>query len=331
MSLGRLRLRRPNQFRSGGGLLAAGITAAWLIGAGSGFAQPASQQKPLLSDQYFKNVKALKGIPVDDFMETMGIISAALRSTVRTVSRRPEPTKSDWAADTPSKVIARTMINMVARRLTRTTSRAAKRSHAGPAIATATNHWSRLCSRPSTASRPWRRTTLSLQRLGCLLPIRFWIRFIQASGGAQRLAGLTSIDATGTSAGFGGFGGGGAVEIAAKSPDKRSTIILFKAETGRGDQIRTYDGNTGWVRTPLSISGEFQLIGERSGWGQVRCSVVFSWADQADSHEFEEPAIQPRLAIFQPQKANRRCRRISSWGKITASKWYRETGHGDFS
>jgi hypothetical protein len=86
-------------------------------------------------------------------------------------------------------------------------------------------------------------------------------KFIQASGGAQRLAGLTSFVGTGTSVGFGGFGGGGAVEINAKFPDKRATIILFKTETGRGDQIRTYDGRIGWVRTPLNVLGEFQLSG----------------------------------------------------------------------
>jgi photosynthetic reaction center cytochrome c subunit len=86
-------------------------------------------------------------------------------------------------------------------------------------------------------------------------------KYIQASGGAQRLAGLTSFVATGTSVGFGGFGGGGSVEIVAKSPDKRATIVLFKQETGRGDQIRTYDGRTGWVRTPLNVLGEFQLSG----------------------------------------------------------------------
>src|SRR6185312_11067389 len=80
-------------------------------------------------------------------------------------------------------------------------------------------------------------------------------KYIQASGGAQRLAGLTSFVGKGTSVGFGGFGGGGSVEIVAKAPDKRATIILFKEETGRGDQIRTYDGRTGWVRTPLNVVG----------------------------------------------------------------------------
>jgi hypothetical protein len=86
-------------------------------------------------------------------------------------------------------------------------------------------------------------------------------KFIQASGGAQRLAGLTSFVGKGTSVGFGGFGGGGDVEIVAKAPDQRATIILFKEETGRGDQIRSYNGTTGWVRTPLNVLGEFQLAG----------------------------------------------------------------------
>jgi hypothetical protein len=86
-------------------------------------------------------------------------------------------------------------------------------------------------------------------------------KYIQASGGSQLLASLKSFVGKGTSVGFGGFGGGGEVELVAQAPDKRATIILFKEATGRGDQIRTYDGRTGWVRTPLNVLGEFQLSG----------------------------------------------------------------------
>ena len=39
-------------------------------------AQAAS--KPQMADDVFKNVQVLKGIPVDDFMGTMGIMSASL-------------------------------------------------------------------------------------------------------------------------------------------------------------------------------------------------------------------------------------------------------------
>jgi hypothetical protein len=100
-------------------------------------------------------------------------------------------------------------------------------------------------------------------------------KYIQASGGAQRLAGLTSISARGISVSFGGFGGDGAVEIVARAPDKRSTIILFKAETNRGDQIRSYDGRTGWVRTPLNVVGEYQLVGSDLDGARVDAQLSF--------------------------------------------------------
>ena len=63
-------------------------------------------------------------------------------------------------------------------------------------------------------------------------------RYIEAAGGAQRLAGLTSFVGKGTSVSFGGFGGDGAVEVVAQAPDKRATIIVFKEDNrpGRPDQ-----------------------------------------------------------------------------------------------
>jgi photosynthetic reaction center cytochrome c subunit len=36
---------------------------------------------------------------------------------------------------------------------------------------------------------------------------------------------------------------------------------VFKPETGQGDQVRAYDGRTGWIRTPLNVLGEYQLSG----------------------------------------------------------------------
>jgi len=50
-------------------------------------------------------------------------------------------------------------------------------------------------------------------------------KYIQAVGGAQRLTGLTSFVGKGTSVSFGGFGGGGDVEIVAKAPDKRAQRV----------------------------------------------------------------------------------------------------------
>jgi photosynthetic reaction center cytochrome c subunit len=236
------------------------ITTVALIGAGLALAQTAAPEKPLMAEQVFKNVRALKGIPVDDFMETMGLISAALSFDCSDCHENAGTDKVDWAKDTPRKVIARTMVTMVAN--------INKNSFGGrEAVTCWTCHRNRdkPLVTPSFETIYGEPTLVSddivPQTPGLPSPESILDKYIQASGGAQRLAGITSIDAKGTSSGFGGFGGGGAVEIAAKAPDKRATIILFKAETGRGDQIRTYDGKTGWVRTPLNVLGEYQLIG----------------------------------------------------------------------
>src|SRR5437764_11938451 len=90
------------------------ITILGLIGADFVFAQAAAQEKPLLAEQVFKNVQVLKGIPVDDFLETMGIMAAALQFDCSDCHVGAGTDKVDWAADTPRKRMARTMVNMVA-------------------------------------------------------------------------------------------------------------------------------------------------------------------------------------------------------------------------
>jgi photosynthetic reaction center cytochrome c subunit len=254
---------RGRTIRSGSGraaLAATGIAAVALISAGLAVAQPAAPDKPLLAEQVFKNIQVLKGIPVDDFMETMGIMTAALQFDCSDCHANAGTDRVDWAADTPRKRTARRMVAMVAT--------INKDNFGGRQMVTCwTCHRNR--DRPLvTPTMEAIYTTPSLEPddvivspPGLAAPGSILDKYIEASGGAQRLAGLTSFVGKGTSVGFGGFGGGGDVEIDAKVPDQRATIILFKAETGRGDQIRSYNGHTGWVRTPLNVLGEFQLSG----------------------------------------------------------------------
>jgi photosynthetic reaction center cytochrome c subunit len=238
----------------------AGITTAILVSAGWAFAQSASQDRPLLAEQVFKNVQVLKGIPVDDFMETMGLMTAALQFDCSDCHVGAGTDSVDWAADTPRKRTARRMVTMVAA--------INKDNFGGAQLVTC---WSCHRNRDRPLTTPLFSIIYGMPDLesddtivsppGMPSPESILDKYIEASGGAQRLATLTSISAKGTSVGFGGLGGGGAVELLAKAPDKRATIILFKAETNRGDQIRTYDGRDGWVRTPLNVLGEFQLRG----------------------------------------------------------------------
>ena len=254
-----MRLRGQRTLWSGRAILAAtGIAAIGLISVGFAVAQ--TPAPPPTADQVFKNIRALKGLSVDDFMETMGIMTAALQFDCSDCHANAGTDKVDWAADTPRKIMARAMVNMVAN-INRT-------NFGGRQMVTC---WTCHRNRDKPLTTPTMETIYSSPALepddvftpipGMPSPESILDKYIQALGGAQRLAGLTSFVAKGTSVGFGGFGGGGDVEISAKAPDKRATIILFKAETGRGDQIRVYDGRTGWVRTPLNVVGEFQLVG----------------------------------------------------------------------
>jgi len=237
-------------------------------------ARVASQQRPALADQVFKNVQVLKGIPVDEFLGTMGIMAASLQFDCSDCHVNAGTANVDWAADTPRKIMARRMVSMVAainqnnfggRQLVTcwTCHRNRDRPLVTPTIAT-------IYGMPTIEP-----DDVVTQFPGADSPESILDRFIQASGGAQRLAALTSISAKGIAVSFGGFGGNGTVELVAKAPDKRATIVLFKAETNRGDQIRTYDGATGWVRTPLNVVGEYQLMGSDLDGARVDAQLSF--------------------------------------------------------
>src|SRR6202790_2634851 len=95
-------------------LLVGGMTIVWLIGAGLAGGQTAPPAKPQLAEEAFHNVQVLRGIPVDDFMGTMGVMSAALGFDCSECHTGAGTDRVDWAYDTPRKIIARKMVKMVA-------------------------------------------------------------------------------------------------------------------------------------------------------------------------------------------------------------------------
>lgn len=261
------------RLRSGRRILAAtAICAAALIGGLT--VRTAAQDKPLLSDQVFKNIQVLKGIPVDDFLGTMGIMAAALQFDCSDCHVAAGTEKVDWAADTPRKQMARIMVTMVAT--------INKNNFGGRQLVTC---WTCHRNRDKPLVTPVMATIYGTPTVepddvipqvpGAPSAESILDKYIEAAGGAQRLAGLTSFVGKGTSVSFGGFGGGGDVELVAQAPDKRATIIIFKEETGRGDQIRAYDGRTGWLRTPLNVLGEFQLTGTDLDGARVDAQLSF--------------------------------------------------------
>ncbi len=93
----------------------AGLLAVVPASAQQAGPQPVSTvEKPLMSDQYFKNVQVLKGIPVNEFMDTMGFFAASLG--LNCVFCHVPESLENWdkfAEDVPLKRRSRQMVEMV--------------------------------------------------------------------------------------------------------------------------------------------------------------------------------------------------------------------------
>src|SRR5207302_10840761 len=91
------------------------ITAAILcVGADLAHAQTVAPPKPQMSEDVFKNVQVLKGIPVDEFMNTMGIFSVALGMSCEDCHAANDAKWENYALDTSvRKQTARKMVGMM--------------------------------------------------------------------------------------------------------------------------------------------------------------------------------------------------------------------------
>src|SRR5947209_110430 len=77
-------------------------------------AQTSPPQKPLMAEDVLKNVQVLRGIPLDEFMGTMGFFAAAL--SLNCTDCHVKEALDNWeryADDTPRKQTARKMVLMV--------------------------------------------------------------------------------------------------------------------------------------------------------------------------------------------------------------------------
>jgi hypothetical protein len=218
-----------------------------------GYAQAAAQTaspKRQMSDEAFKNVQLLKGIPVDEFMGAMGLFSAATSMCCL------ECHAPDWAADTPRKITTRKMIQMV--------NTINQTNFSGRKVVSC---WT--CHRQS--DRPQVTPTLDViygepiylapddlfvQAQGAPAPDKVLDKYIQAVGGADRLAKLTSFTGKGSATLFGG-GFKSAVEVYVKAPNQRTTIIHQEL----GDKTTTFDGHSGWLASAVTPVPVMDLTG----------------------------------------------------------------------
>ncbi len=262
-------------------LVAAGFAALWNVFT---FAAPSAAQgrqaPPTAGSkagEYFKNVttSTLKELSVDDFLASMGVISAALGFDCADCHPHAGTDQADFVIDTtPEKRTARRMIEMVAN-INRTNFAGVQRvtcwtCHHGREIPTTTIALDNLYASP-----PREDEDVVPAGVGQPPADQILDRYIQAVGGAQRLASLTSFIATGTSIGYGEFGGDGDFTIYAKAPNQRTTFITFKDHPDRGDSVWAFDGRTGWIKTPRGLFGQYELVGGELDGARLEAQVAF--------------------------------------------------------
>ena len=234
-------------------LAAAGTICLCLPGAmfargqtGQTQVQSGAAPKPLLAEQIFKNVQLLRGIPVDEFMETMGFFAAS--TSMNCTDCHSEESGGDWAKyadDTPLKQTARKMILMV---------RAINQGNfSGMRMVTC---WT--CHQGTTKPRtiPLFSVQYSdtwdaepdeiVETSGQPAVDQILGKYIQALGGAQRVSSLTSLAGKGTYEGFDTGYEKVPVDILAKAPDQRATIVHMR----EGDGTTAFDGHFGWLAAP---------------------------------------------------------------------------------
>lgn len=265
-----MKFRSERFVRKAGAALAIGIA---LTGA-SAQEQSQPQSTLPLSDKYFKNVTALKGIPVDEFMGAMGLYSAALSMCCGDCHVGAGTDNPDWASDdNPRKVKARQM-ELVVRAINKEhfggghaiTCWTCHRGSGSPSVtATMDQIYGEPLAFPSELLRPAGPTA------GVPTVDQIFDKYIQALGSADKVAAITSYTAKGEAKAYGPVDRTDPVEIFAKAPGQLTTIVHQRD----GDMVRLTDGKQAWVKLPLTVVKQYPLTGSLLEGGKLDGAMAF--------------------------------------------------------
>jgi photosynthetic reaction center cytochrome c subunit len=232
----------------------------------------AQAPKPQMSEEAFKNIQVLKGIPVDEFMGTMGLFSASLSVCCAECHTGAGTSNPKWEDDPPRKRTARRMVQMVGA-INRNNFNGRQvitcwTCHRGSQTPLVTPPLDKLYGEPVIEPPD----ILPRATSGEPTADEIFDKYIQALGGASRLASLTSYVAKGTSTPFGDVVGKGYVaEIYAKAPNQLATIVHQQ----EGDMARTFDGRDGYFLLPLTVVEEYPWTGSALEGARLDAELAF--------------------------------------------------------
>ncbi len=199
-----------------------------------------------MAEQVFTNVQVLKGIPVSEFMNTMGFFSASVG--LNCVYCHVPESLQDWkkfAEDVPRKRIARNMIAMV--------NTINKNNFGGRAVITcySCHHGNErpkpipsLALQYGTPEEDPNEIEVPTQAVAGPSAEQLLDKCIAASGAAR--ANHTSFAVRGTYEGYETYHQQVPFELWVKAPAQMASIV----HTQNGDSTTVYDGSQGWVASP---------------------------------------------------------------------------------
>jgi photosynthetic reaction center cytochrome c subunit len=211
-------------------------------------AQGGAEQGLVMAENHFKNIQVLKGMPVDTFIEAMGLFAASMGGDCTYChSKEAIRNRDAFSIATPRIQRARQMIVMM---------RGINNNNFGGALKVTCFTCHRGSYVPETAPRLALQygtpdedpNVMNFVPDTSLSATQVLDKYLEALGGTGRLAKLSSFTAKGTYSGFDTGFSEVPVEIFAKTPNQRATVVHLDY----GQNVRVYDGRNGWFAGPDS-------------------------------------------------------------------------------
>jgi hypothetical protein len=208
--------------------------------------QAAPAQAALTSDNSFKNVQLLKGMPIDTFFEVMGMFASSMGGDCTYCHSKDAVFNRDaFAIATPRIQRARQMIVMM---------QTINKNYFAGRIGVTCFTCHRAGYIPETAPRlslqygtpPDEPNMINFVEDPRASAEKVLDKYLEALGGTARLAKITSIVGKGKYMGFDTGFAEVPVELFARAPNQRTTVVHMDY----GQNIRVFDGRNGWFAGP---------------------------------------------------------------------------------
>lgn len=232
-----------------------------------------------MAEQVFKSVQVLRGISVNEFMDTMGFLSASLSYNCTDCHGNDAVDSwANFAKDTEKKTMARKMILMV-RMINQTQFGGQRRvtcytCHRGDSEPKITPNLAvQYAAAEDTDANELELANLPASQ-GTPSADEILNKYMEALGGSKRLAAITSFVAKGTYSGYDTDNQPAPVDIYAKAPAQMTTVV----HAPLGDSVRVFNGRDGWIASPDRPVPLLSLTGGDITGANIDATLIFSTA-----------------------------------------------------